>query len=131
MTSTTWLTINVLRRLHEAVIDESGGYHGVLSEPLLESALNRPVQQAAYADAPDLWQLAAAYGFGIIKNHPFLDGNKRTGMLAIQAFLFRNGIAFEPDDDDAVRMAVATAIGEVDEPALSAWIQRCSKPGTR
>ena len=123
-----WLSTPLLLRLHERVLAASGGTGGVLSEALLDSALHRPQHRAEYEPGTDLFDLAASYAFGLIKDHPFLDGNKRTGVLAIRAFLFRNGSEFKPDDDDAVRMAVAVAMDEADEVALAAWIRRNAQP---
>ncbi len=89
---------------------------------LLESALDRPRNLYAYGDDPTLFDLAAAYCTGIVKNPPFIDGNKRTGDLTARAFLFRNGYLFEPDEADEVNTIIALAAGEIDEDVLARWI---------
>jgi death-on-curing protein len=123
-----WVEETLFLELHKRVIEASGGSHGVLNQGMLESALNRPLQRAAYDDSADLFHFAAAYAYGIIKNHPFIDGNKRTGMLAIRAFLYRNGFDFDPEDNDGVETAVKVASSEMDESALAAWIRANSRP---
>jgi death-on-curing protein len=123
-----WLSESLVLALHERVIAQTGGSHGVLNQALLESALNRPLQRATYDAEADLFRLAAAYAFGICKNHPFIDGNKRTGLLVIFAFLSRNGIDFDPGEDEGVDVAVRVASGQMGEVELADWIRRCSSP---
>src|SRR5690625_3442626 len=92
-----WLTREELLIYHGDALRQDGGLQGIRSEELLESAMGRPVNKHAYSECT-LFDLAAAYAFGISRNHPFLDGNKRTAGLAIVAFLFKNGFLFRPDE---------------------------------
>ena len=100
-----------------------GGSPGVRDVGLLQSALDRPRNLYAYGDDPSLFEMAAAYCAGIVKNHPFVDGNKRSGLLAARAFLFMNGYLLEADEADEVITIVGLAAGEVEEAALAAWIE--------
>ena len=117
-----WLTVQLVQAIHSQAVAEFGGSHGVRDMGLLESALDRPRNLYAYGDDPTLFDLAAAYCTGIVKNHPFIDGNKRTGDLSARAFLFRNGYLFEPDEADEVNTIVALAAGEIEEDTLARWI---------
>ncbi len=90
---------------------------------LLQSALGRPQHLWSYEEGATLYDLAAAYGFGIAKNHAFVDGNKRAALLAIRAFLFRNGVRFMPDEVETVQVIEGLAGGAVDEAQLAAWIE--------
>ena len=123
-----WLTAQLVQAIHTQAVAEFGGSHGVRDMGLLESALDRPRNLYAYRDDPTLFDLAAAYCTGIVKNHPFIDGNKRTGDLSARAFLFRNGYLFEPDEADEVNMIVALAAGEIEEDTLARWISENSTP---
>lgn len=125
-----WLPKALMLALHAASIARFGGSVGLRSEALLESALARPRQLYAYGEAPTFADLAAAYGVGLVKNHPFVDGNKRTGLLAIRAFLFRNGIGFQPGVDDSARVIEAVAAGTTREADLAAWIRTHAQPRT-
>ncbi len=123
-----WLTAQLVQAIHSLAIATFGGSHGVRDMGLLESALDRPRNLYAYGDDPTLFDLAAAYCAEIVKNHPFIDGNKRTGDLTARAFLFRNGYLFEPDEADEVNMIVALAAGEIEEDVLARWISDNSTP---
>ena len=90
-------------------------------ERLLDSALAGPRHMLAYEDSPSLFDLAAAYAFGIVKNHPFMDGNKRTGFMAAYIFLARNGLDPQMAEPEVVEMIRGLAAGTVDEPSLAAW----------
>ena len=114
--------------LHAMSVAEFGGSPGIRDDGLLESALDRPKNLFAYGNNPSLHELAAAYCAGIVKNHPFLDGNKRAGDLAIRAFLLRNGHLYEPDEANEVVMIMALAAGTVDEDALVIWIAENTSP---
>jgi len=117
-----WLTEVQVRMLHAEAINLFGGAHGIRDQSLLESAMGRPHNMWAHAESESLPELAAAYGFGIAKNHAFVDGNKRTALLAIRAFLFRNGLQFEPTEVEAVSTIEGLAAGSVTEQALADWI---------
>ncbi len=108
--------------LHEQSLAEFGGASGLRDEGLLESALARPQNVQAYRSDCTLPELAASYGFGLAKNHAFLDGNKRIAFLAIGLFLMINGRRLVADQAEAVRIMLGVAAGEVGEPALAAWI---------
>ena len=117
-----WLTVEYVKALHSESVAMFGGTDGVRDPGLLESALERTRNLHAYGERPTIHQLAATYCFGIVKNHPFLDGNKRTGDLAIRAFLFRNGYLYEPDEAEEASTIIAVAAGELDESGLADWI---------
>ncbi len=117
-----WLRKEMVIGLHAMAVAEFGGAPGLRDESLLESALDRPRNLFASGDEPSLFELAAAYCSGIVKNHPFIDGNKRAGDLAIRAFLRLNGYLYEPEEAEEVVMIVALAAGEVDEAVLAVWI---------
>ena len=128
MTEPRWLTSAIVRALNAEALARFGGAPGIREAALLESAVARPRQAFAYGRDPDLFDLAAAYGWGLIRNHPFIDGNKRTGVLAIAVFLHLNGWRFDPDQGDEVRMIRAVAAGEIGEPDLAVWIRGKSAP---
>ncbi|MFZ4651348.1 MAG: type II toxin-antitoxin system death-on-curing family toxin [Rubrivivax sp.] len=117
-----WIDAAVLRAAHDEQLAEHGGGAGTRDEGLLESALARARKLAAYGD-PDVAQLAAAYGFGVARNHPFVDGNKRTALVAIELFLLLNGWELHASDADCVMQILALAAGELDEDSLAAWIR--------
>ena len=100
---------------------------GIRDAGLLDSALSRPINRAAYGDEknskPDVADLAASYAVAIAKNHPFVDGNKRTAFVAMELFLALNGAALTADDANCVMTTLAVAAGEIDEEALAAWVR--------
>lgn len=104
----------IIEALHAEQLELHGGAPGLRDEGMLESALNRPLQIIQYAD-PDIFELAATYLFGIVKNHPFIDGNKRTGYLAADVFLALNGWSVEAEQEEVVSFVFAVAAGEIDE----------------
>jgi len=126
-TNEPWVLIDpvVIRAVHEEQLTEHGGGVGARDEGLLESALARPLQLAAYGD-PDVAALAAAYGYGLAKNHPFIDGNKRTAFVAVELFLALNGSVLTASDADCVMTLLAVASGELDEAGFADWIRRNS-----
>ena len=117
-----WIDAGVILAVHEEQLAEHGGGAGVRDPGLMESALARPVNLAAYGD-PDVAELAAAYGFGLARNHPFVDGNKRTAFVAVELFLALNGWALDAGDADCVMTMLALAAGEIDEPTFAAWLR--------
>lgn len=120
-----WLDIAVIHAVHEAQVSEHGGGVGVRDANLLESALNRPIQHASYADpAPDIPTLAAIYGIAFVRNHPFIDGNKRTGLIAMELFLRRNGFRFNADNAACVVEILALAAGERTDEQFTDWVRR-------
>jgi len=122
-----WLPKKLVLALHAETLHRFGGTEGLRDEGRLESALDRPRNQHAYGD-PAVFDLAAAYCHGIIRNHPFVDGNKRTGLLAARAFLFRNGYQLDPDEADMVQVAERVASGKVEENELTDWIEENAVP---
>jgi len=122
-----WLDESVVRAVHEAQLAEHGGPAGIRDAGLLASALSRPRQLAAYGN-PDAADLAAAYGFGICRNHPFVDGNKRTAFVCIELFLRLNGMALLASDVDCVGRMLAFASGDLAEAELAGWIRANGEP---
>ena len=122
----TWLSRVVVDAIHEDQLREHGGLPGVRDENLLESALARPQQKWHYSDRTDLPLLAAAYAFGFVKSHPYRDGNKRIGFLAMVTFLGVNGYDFSATDAEVVAEILALANGSTSEQALADWIRRHS-----
>jgi len=118
-----WLPPDVLMAVHEEQLAEHGGAVGLRDEGLFESAIARPRQLASYGN-PDVADLAAAYAFGLIRNHPFIDGNKRTGYVAAELFLMLNGWALTASDESAVLTTLSLAAGQLDEPTFAAWLRR-------
>jgi len=117
-----WIDKRALLMLHEESLAMFGGARGMRDEGLLDSALARPVNQFLYEKADSLSGLAAAYGFGIAKNHAFVDGNKRAAFLAIGLFLAINGKRLRADQVDAIQTILALATGNLDEAGLAKWI---------
>ena len=117
-----WLTAGIVKGLHLQAIAAAGGATGIRDEGLLQSVIDRPRNLFAYGDNPPPHELAAAYAFGIIRNHPFIDGNKRTGILSSAVFLDFNGYAFRPDEAEAVAIVLGLAAGDIDESVFAAWI---------
>jgi death-on-curing protein len=116
--------------IHDEAIYEFGGRSGVRDQGLLESSLDRPKNRLAYAPRSSMFELAAALCVGLAKNHPFVDGNKRTALLATRAFLFLNGYALEPAEQDEVATMIAIADGSLDESGVAVWLERNSEPAT-
>ena len=124
-----WLTSAIVTAIHDEAIYEFGGLAGIRDIGLLESALDRPRNQLAY-EKTDLFELAATLCVGVTRNHPFIDGNKGTALLATRAFLFLNGFALEPGEEDEVLTMVAVADGSMREQELGAWLRRNSSRST-
>lgn len=113
--------------LHAEQLRLHGGALGVRDFGMLESALNRPLQKEAYGD-PDLCDLAAAYLHEIVKNHPFIDGNKRTGFAAADLFLYFNGFSLEVTSEDVIQLVLMVASGEIDETGAAAFFRDHIEP---
>jgi death-on-curing protein len=125
MTEPRWIDKRALLLLHDEDLTEHGGLPGLRDEGLLDSALARPLNLLAYGE-PSTAALAAAYAFGIARNHPFADGNKRAALLSVGLFLAINKISFRPDKVEATQVFLALAAGEISEEELGAWIGRNS-----
>ena len=121
-----WLTREECLALHEMILSQYGGITGVRDENLLESALAR-AQQLFYSGKPTMVELGAAYAAGIVKNHPFLDGNMRTGFMMGAGFLERNGFEFHATEAEAALRTLALAAGEMTEAAYAEWLKTNSK----
>ena len=130
MKEPVWLRKDVLLAVHERLLAEHGGSSGIRDEGLLESALGRPQNLFAHGK-PTVFDLASAYACGVIKNHPFLDGNKRTGFMAAYLFLGRNGYEFEGAEGDVVIKTLAVAAGEMNEHNYAEWLASNSKSTRR
>jgi death on curing protein len=119
-----WIKDEVALAIHERQLAEHGGMSGVRDAGLLASALARPRNLFAYSESkPDVAALAASYALGIIKNHPFLDGNKRTGYVLCRTFLRLNGSDIDAADIDKYQTFIGVADGSIDEAELAAWIR--------
>jgi death-on-curing protein len=117
-----WLTLPMVLAIHDESLAAFGGAAGVRDPALLESALARPRNRWHYEPDASLAHLAAAYAYGIVRNHPFVDGNKRAGLLAVQAFLYLNDMRFDPEQVEEVRIFLALAAGELSEEGLARWV---------
>lgn len=117
-----WLTAADVIDAHDRQLKIFGGASGIRDQRALESAVDRPINKWRYEGA-DLPDLAAAYAFGIVKNHPFMDGNKRAGFMAMLGFLLLNAIPFQPDPAEATAVILGLAAGEIDEAGLTRWIR--------
>jgi death-on-curing protein len=122
MNEPLWLPVGLVQNIHSEQLALFGGPEGLRDLGLLESALSRPMNRFAYGER-DMAALAAAYAFGIARNHPFIDGNKRVAFLAMMTFLRLNGVWFAPSEAMAAAAMVALAAGEIDEDGLTRWIR--------
>jgi death-on-curing protein len=122
-----WVDKRALLLLHADSLAEHGGATGLRDEGLLDSALARPLNLAAYGD-PDVAALAASYGLGLAKNHAFVDGNKRAAFLAVGLFLALNGRRLKAPQAEAVLTMLAVASGTLDEAGFAGWIRRHAQP---
>lgn len=128
MADPVWVRHDVVRAIHQRQLAEHGGHIGIRDEGLLSSALARPPNLLAYAEqTPDLAALAAAYAFGIIKNHPFVDGNKRTAFVVCRMFLKLNGCDFDASSEGKYVVFLRLASGELTEEGLADWIRDRSR----
>jgi death on curing protein len=117
-----WVTLPIVLAIHDEQLAVHGGSSGLRDIALLESALSRPLNKWSYESA-ELPELAAAYAYGIARNHPFVDGNKRTALLAMYTFLGINGVDFIVAEADAAAMILSLAAGQVSEESLARWIR--------
>src|ERR1041384_5383185 len=125
MPKIVWLLEETITAIHHRQIAEHGGGEGLRDEGLLLSALARPQNLLAYGEpAPDLASLAAAYAYGIARNHPFVDGNKRTALVAARTFLISNGVDLETTQDDKVITFLKLAEGAISEEELTDWTRK-------
>jgi death on curing protein len=122
MKEPVWVLREVVLMLHEQSLAEFGGAAGVRDEGLLDSALGKPQNLFAYGK-PTIFTLAGSYAFGLVKNHPFIDGNKRAGFLVAVLFLELNGYQFQATEVDAALRTLALAAGEMTEAAYAEWLK--------
>lgn len=127
MSKTVWIDVRDALALHDRLLALDGGAPGVRDQGLLESALARPRQLDAYGDRPSVVDMAAAYTAGVVRNHPFVDGNKRTGFLVGVLFLEMNGYRFTPSEEDATQAVLDLAAGKLNESAFKAWMHANAK----
>lgn len=118
-----WLLKRTVIAIHGEQLSEHGGLVGLRDEGLLESALARPQNLAAYG-SPSAGQLAAAYAFGLARNHPFIDGNKRTAFVTAVTFLLLNEVCFEGSEAEATGVTMALAAGQISEEELAIWFEK-------
>lgn len=126
MKEPVWVLREVVLMAHEQSLVQFGGSAGVRDEGLMDSALGKPQNLFAY-EKPSLFELAASYAFGLVKNHPFIDGNKRTGFVVAVTFLECNGWHLEASEVDAAVCTLALAAGEMSESAYEEWLKANSK----
>jgi death-on-curing protein len=122
MKTPVWVLRETVLTLHEQSLAEFGGSAGIRDEGLLDSALSKPENLLAYGK-PTIFDLAASHGFGLVKNHPFIDGNKRVGFIVAIVFLELNGYHFQATEADAVLHTLALAAGELSEKEFAAWLK--------
>jgi len=118
-----WLSTVTVLTIHSDQITSHGGSFGLRDRGLLQSALARPRNRFHYESESDLLALAACYGFGIARNHPFVDGNKRVAFQAMYVFLGLNGLRVDADEEEVVGLMVAVAAGGIDEEGIAVWLQ--------
>jgi death-on-curing protein len=126
MKAPVWVRRDVVLAFHDRLLAEHGGLAGIRDEGLLESALSKPENLFAYGK-PAAFDLAASYAFGLVKNHPFLDGNKRIGFATAVLFLELNGYHFRATEVEVVLRTLALAAGEMSESAYAEWLKANSK----
>ena len=124
---TVWLSRELILAIHDEQIAEHGGSSGTRDEGLLESALARPVNHAGYGD-PDTAELGALYAIAIARNHPFIDGNKRTAYVALETFLRLNGLIFPAGDVECVIMMLRLAADDITDDDFTAWVRQHAQP---
>jgi len=122
-----WVAFETVLIFHDLQVGEHGGAEGIRDEGALQSALARPENLAAYGD-PDIFDLAAAYSGSIVRNHPFVDGNKRTAFVVAVAFLELNGLLLEADEAAAAMTFLRLAAGEISDAELAGWFRENSAP---
>jgi death-on-curing protein len=119
---TVWLSRQLILAIHDEQLAEHGGSGGIRDEGLLESALARPLNRAGYGE-PDIAELGAVYAIGIVRNHPFVDGNKRTGFAALFMFLALNDAEFDPTEVDATLAILKLAAGDISDDEFIEWVR--------
>jgi death-on-curing protein len=126
MKTPVWVLRETVLTLHEQPLAEFGGSPGICDEGLLDSALGKPENLFAYGK-PTIFDLAASYGCGLVKNHPFIDGNKRVGFIVVVVFLELNGYRFQATEAEAAVRTLALAAGEMSESEFAVWLKANSR----
>lgn len=124
MKAIKWLSLEMVLAIHDEAVHFFGGLGGVREQSLLESAIDKPRNKLAYEPKSSLFALAAVLGVGLARTHAFNDGNKRTALLAMRAFLFLNGRLLEPREDDEVITIIGVATGDVTELRFAEWLEK-------
>lgn len=127
MKEPVWLNREIILAIQGELLSRFGGLDGIRDSGLLDSALGRPLQRFHY-EKPDLFDLAASYAHGIVKNHPFLDGNKRAGFMAAYTFLGANGQQLQAPEEQAVLQTLALAAGETSAEQYAEWLRQSCVP---
>ena len=128
MSEPVWIKKAALLQVHSLVLAEYGGLEGIRDEGLLDSALARPKNLYAYEGIKDIWRLGVSYAVGILRNHPFSDGNKRVAFVALNIFLNLNGLRLKVDPLEAGDTFFAAAAGEINEEDLGSWVLKHTSP---
>jgi death on curing protein len=128
MNEPRWVNKRSLLLLHGESLAEHGGLAGIRDDGLLDSALGRPINQYAYGGVSDVVQLAAAYAFGIARNHPFADGNKRAALIAAGLFLQLNELRLVADKIEAYHVTMALAASDIGEEQFAEWLRKNTQP---
>ena len=126
MNEPVWVLSEIVLAVHQMLLSEHGGLQGLRDNALLDSALNRPKQKFAYGSSVSVFDLAASYGYGLAKNHPFVDGNKRVAFSVAAIFLEINGYCFDAQEPEVVIIFEQLAAGELTEEGLSIWLKDSS-----
>jgi len=128
MKEPVWVLPETVHSIHQMLLAEHGGLPGIRDQALLDSALARPQQKAAYENDISIFELAASYSYGLARNHPFLDGNKRIALTVAAVFLELNGFSLDATEAETVLMYQQLAAGTISEQALANWMRDSSTP---
>ncbi|MCA9233325.1 MAG: type II toxin-antitoxin system death-on-curing family toxin [Chromatiaceae bacterium] len=126
MKEPVWVLPELVLAVHQMLVAEHGGLPGIRDQALLDSALARPQQKAAYESEASIFELAAAYSYGLARNHPFVDGNKRIALTIAAVFLELNGLTLNAPEAEAVIVYQQLAAGEIGENSLAEWLRDSS-----
>ncbi len=126
MSEPVWVLPQLVQAVHQTLLAEHGGLPGIRDQALLDSALARPQQKAAYENKPSVFELAAAYSFGLARNHPFIDGNKRIALTVAAVFLELNGFSLDAPEPETALVYQQLASGSLTEKELTLWIEKSS-----
>ena len=127
MNEPNWLTMEIIETIQVDLIRTHGGHHGYRDKTLVEAALARPLNRWHYDSSPDIFSLAASYGYGLTNNHGFIDGNKRVAFIVMYIFLNINGYELSVPEQEVVDVILRLSSGQLDETELAEWLQNSSK----